>query len=204
MALDLVTAADIDNEPVTLHEAKDHLRVDLGNDDTLITEMITAARQWGEQITRRALMTQTWELKRDWFPPDRVPLVIPLPPLQSVTSVIYIDEDGASQTWANTNYTVETPSGDAPVKGRIIPNFEVDYPETQRIENAVTVQFVAGYGDDPPDVPRAIRNAMLTHLTQLYDLRSPVVVGSINSQLHTGNLNWQYNPFVVPVDFTWR
>ena len=202
MALDLVTAADIDTEPVTLHEAKDHLRVDLGNDDTLITEMITAARQWGEQITRRALMTQTWDWKCDWFPPDRVPIVLSLPPLQSVTSVTYIDTDGASQTWAASNYTVDAPSGDTPAKGRIIPNFEVNYPETQRIQNAVTIRFIAGYGDAAADVPRALRNAMLTHLTQLYDLRSPVVVGSINSQLHTGNLSWQYNPFVVPVDYT--
>lgn len=64
-------------EPVTLAEAKTHLRVTYTDDDALIAELITAARQWFEEQTYRALVTQTWDLKLDELPRGDDPIRVP-------------------------------------------------------------------------------------------------------------------------------
>jgi hypothetical protein len=55
-------------EPVTLAQAKQHLRVDFPEDDTLISMYITAARQYCEKATGRAFYNQTWLRTLDFFP----------------------------------------------------------------------------------------------------------------------------------------
>ena len=55
-------------EPVTLELAKQHLRVDFDDDDGYITGLITAARQYCEKVTRRAIFNQTWCRTMDFFP----------------------------------------------------------------------------------------------------------------------------------------
>lgn len=81
-------------EPITLEEAKSHLRVDIEDDDNLILNLITAARQKAESILKRALITQTWIYYPDDFP-DKDYIELPMPPLQSVSSVTYTDYNGA-------------------------------------------------------------------------------------------------------------
>jgi uncharacterized phiE125 gp8 family phage protein len=66
MPLQLVTAPA--GEPITLLEAKQHLRVDVDDDDALIGSLITAARQAAETLTGRQLMTARWRLVLDAFP----------------------------------------------------------------------------------------------------------------------------------------
>ena len=68
MALVIATQPTV--EPVSLIEAKSHLRVDsdFTADDNLIRGLITSARQEAEQICRRALIKQTWKLAIDHFP----------------------------------------------------------------------------------------------------------------------------------------
>jgi len=82
MRLKLKTAPSV--EPVTLDQAKLHLRVDSSDDNTLITALITTARQLAERETKRAFITQTWELHLDRALPE---VEIPKPPLQSVDSI---------------------------------------------------------------------------------------------------------------------
>jgi uncharacterized phiE125 gp8 family phage protein len=135
-------------EPVTLQELKDHLRVFHSDEDALITSLIEAARKDNENFTHRAFVTQTWQEKRDGFPCDGQPIRLPKAPLSSTTApvVTYIDQNGDTQTWSSSNYTVDYPTGDFAERGRIRLNYSLSYPQTRSIENAVTIQFVCGYG----------------------------------------------------------
>lgn len=92
-------------EPLTLTEVKLHLRVENTDDNALITALIVAAREQAESITARALCTQTWELVLDAFPEA---CVLRHSPVQSVTSVDYIDTDGASQSLTLTDTLLDS------------------------------------------------------------------------------------------------
>ena len=111
----------------------------------------------------RALMTQTWDLKRDCFPYE---ILLPLPPLQSVTSITYVDTDGDSQTLASSLYQVAGVGGSG--RARIAPAYGQTWPSTRDQPEAVTVRFVVGYGDNPHDVPEQIRQALMLMVTESY------------------------------------
>lgn len=167
-------------EPITTTEAKLHLRVDGSTEDALIGSLITAARAYCENYQRRAYVTQTWTMTLDGFPMDgRKWIDIPLPPLQSVTSITYLDSAGSEQTWASSNYTVGTKT----LPGRVALAPNASWPTTQagRIE-AVTITFVAGYGGASA-VPDRIKQAIYLLIGHWYANRESVVVGTISSAL---------------------
>jgi len=157
-------------EPVTLAEAKTHLRVTAADEDTLIDSLIPTARQWAEDFTRRALITQTWDYTLDAFADE---IEIPLPPLQSITSVKYLDTDGVEQTLATTEYTVDT----AATRGLVRLAYGKSWPSVRDQANAVTIRFVAGYGNAPA-VPAPIKAACLLMLGELYARRETAIVGA--------------------------
>lgn len=168
MALKLITAPVA--EPITLAEAKAHLRVDVIDDDAYITALIVAARQAAEHATGRALMPQTWELALDAF--DDV-ILLPRPPLASVTSVTYIDADGVTQTLAS--YLLDDHSQPA----RLLPAYGADWPTTREQANAVLIRYSAGYAD-AASVPQPIKSWMLLHIGMLYENREAVVESSMS------------------------
>jgi uncharacterized phiE125 gp8 family phage protein len=193
MALFIQTAPT--TEPVTLAEAKAHCRVDVSDDDALITALIVAARQHAEAFTHRAIPSQVWDLKLDSFPWGswHAPIVLPMPPVTAVGSVTYLDPNGASQTWSSANYTTDFPSGDMAAPARIVPIYGVTWPQTQRVINAVTVRFTAGY----TTAPEAIKAAMKLLIGHWYAHRETVVVGTISQQLPMAveALLWPYKSF---------
>lgn len=177
MSLKLITAPSA--EPLSLTEAKDQLRVTNGDQDDLITLLIQEAREYVEEETQRALITQTWELQLDEFPcggADDYPpggewsylygvrarwsvIELPRPPLSSVTSIKYIDEAGNEQTLSPSSYQVE--SGGLIERSRVMPEFDAVWPVTRRrTPGAVKIRFVAGYGNAGSAVPAGLRVAM--------------------------------------------
>jgi len=176
MATRLITAPAA--EPLSLEEAKAHLRVDHTTDDSLIAIFLQAARQDCEEWTQRAFITQTWEVVIDEFPENEI--LIPRPPLQSVTSVKYDDGAGVEVTLSAAEYTVDTASE----PGWIVPTLS-GWPATFDGINAVRVQYVAGYatsGNSPDNladnVPGPIKAAILLRLGQLYEHREDVIAGT--------------------------
>ena len=152
MALALVTAPT--QEPVTTAEAKTHLRVSGSSHDTLIDTLINAARRLVEEtLCKRALTTQTWDLFLDGFPPC---ILVPRPPLASGTTVKYVYQAGTLTTISAADYRVDTNSAPA----RITPAYNVSWPTTRAVTNAVEVRFVAGYGNRT-DVPQEIKQIVL-------------------------------------------
>lgn len=173
MSRKLITAPAA--EPVQLADAKLHLKVSTASDDTLIGLMIAAAREEAENEIGRALITQTWEKYLDAFP-DAVGLFNP--PLQSVSSINYVDSAGNAQTLAGTEYVVD----DKQEPAWIVPAFGKSWPATRNVVNAVTVRFVCGYGAADTAVPKAIRNWILLRVGALYENRASVVLmdGRVN------------------------
>lgn len=146
--------------PVTLSEAKAHLRVLNVSQDALITALIEAATTHLEGrhgILGRALVTQTWDTRIDRFPwQARGRLELPLPPLQTVTWIKYIDDVGAEQTLATDQYAVDPQH----LIGCVRPAYGKQWPTTLCDEGAVRIRFVAGYGAASA-VPRPIKQAIL-------------------------------------------
>lgn len=173
MPAKLITAPD--SEPVTLTEAKAHLRVDGTDDDTLISALIVAARQGAEHSTGRALMPQTWELALDEFEDE---IDLPNPPLISVTSVKYTDSDGVEQTIDAADYQVDSHSAPA----RLLPAYGLEWPTSREQANAVLVRYQAGYAD-AASVPQEIKAWMLLRVGLLYENRESVAAGVTLSEL---------------------
>lgn len=175
MSLTIVTPPA--EEPVTLTEAKNHLRVDLSDDDSLISALIVAAREHAEAITRRAFITQTLKLSLDAFPANNGPIYVPMPPLQSVNSLKYFDTDGMEQTLTEgTDFLVDNESE----PGRITPAPDTGWPATQNRPNAVSVEFVAGFGD-ASKVPQGIKQAILLMVGHWYENREAVTMQGNNA-----------------------
>jgi len=157
----LITAPT--SEAITLAEAKSHLNVSGTEDDTLIKNMVIVARNHVEDLARRALVTQTWDFITCEFTSK---IKLPMSPLQSVTSVTYVDDDGASQTLATTEYDVDVNSE----PGYIVEAYDKTWPSIRSVFNAVTIRFIAGYGD-PVNVPEPIKQAMLLHIGHMNENR---------------------------------
>lgn len=128
-------------EPLTIAQAKKHLRVDTDFEDDLVTSWIKTARQIVEADTELALITQTWELSLDAFPYGRCPIVINKGPLQAVTTVKYYDSAGALQTHASTNYLADLASRPP----RIGLTDAGAWPSGLRQFQPGLIRFVAGY-----------------------------------------------------------
>lgn len=136
--------------PVTLAEVKQRLRIDTADEDGLLARYIQGAiaRIDGPAGIGYALSEQTWRLSLDHFPS-----VIKLPgaPVQSVTSVKYIDAAGTEQTMAPADYRVDVAGEPA----RITPVFGGSWPSPRDVTGAVTVDYVLG-GDPPDDLIDAV------------------------------------------------
>jgi uncharacterized phiE125 gp8 family phage protein len=129
------------SEPITLTEAKAHLRIDDDSEDTLISSLITAARDWCETFSGRSYIMQTWEMILDSFP-DQDFISIPRPPLQAVSSIKYYGTDNTEYTMPDTDYFVDTKSE----PGRLNLAYGKSWPSTiLRPANGVILEFSAGY-----------------------------------------------------------
>jgi uncharacterized phiE125 gp8 family phage protein len=179
----LVTGPTV--EPLTATEAKLYLRVTHTAEDALITSFIVAARQWVETYTRRALCTQTWDFKYAGFPDRWQPLVVPRAPLQSVTSITYIDDNEATQTLDTSLYAVRTQAGPTAARGTIEAADSVTMPTLSDAPDLpVIVRAVCGYGNATA-VPDGIKAGLYLLLGDLYEQRQVTVVGTIAAKTQT-------------------
>ncbi len=166
------------SEPLTLPEAKRHLRVLSGDEDTVIRDFLKSAREDFEDATSRVLMTQTWEQLYDWFP-NTIKLL--RSPVQSVTKIEYIDTEGVLTTLATSEYVLDSKSEPA----RIVEAFGVSWPTTRQIVNAVIVTFVAGYTSRAL-VPHTAKAAVKLKLSHYFEHRESVVMGGAPIDLPQG------------------
>lgn len=167
------------SEPITVLEAQEHLRVDQDDDWDVIDGLIKAARTHVEEEYHWALITQTWDAYYSGFPPSTGELVIPRPPLQSVTEVEYTTAAGTPTTLSASLYNVDTNSK----PGRITLKRDESWPaDSLDTGTPIRVRFVAGYGA-AFDVPESIRHALKLLVDNWYEHRGEGVVGTVIAPL---------------------
>lgn len=189
-------------EPVSLAEAKLHLRVDFTDDDALITSLIAAARMAAENICRRAFVTQKWELTLDGFPRQNffgslsaiapvdafIPNIIAAErgyvvrfrggkielPKPVLQSVDYIKylDEDGVEQTLDSSQYVVDAVGEP---GAVTPLINTYWPTTQNVMNSVRIGFTAGYGG-AADVPEGIKSWIKLRVATLYSNREEVAV----------------------------
>jgi uncharacterized phiE125 gp8 family phage protein len=175
-------------EPVTLAEARAHLRLDHNDEDGLLAGYLLAARQHIEGETRRALSQQTlqYRIDRDWPTAwiggaSRDGIALPRAPLRSVVGIEYVDPVGDTQTLPASQYQVAR-ANDSKLEGLILPAYGVTWPRVREQFEAITVTFVAGYGGSLA-LPEPLRQAILLLTAHFYENREPVNVGNIVTEI---------------------
>ena len=159
-------------EPVTLTEIKAHCRIDTDADDTYLGDIIEAARRQVESITGRQIMDATYTVKFDRFPTDDY-IELPGAPLQTVTSVSYVNTSGTTTTFSSASYDVDATA----TPGRIYVDRGVGWPSTYDERNAVTIVYKAGYSTAGA-VPEDIKHAIRFLAANWYEMREPVISGT--------------------------
>ena len=193
-------------EPVTLQEVKEYLRVDDATDERVIRPYIESARRFCEEHTGRALMTQTLTLFLDAFQDMESPLwegmrtgpylnyyknyvVLPRSPVVSVTHVKTYNDSDEATTFASSNYyldSVREPS-------RIVLRTGETFPSSLRVANAIEVQYVTGYTSQY-NIPEPLRLGILQHIAYLYEHRGDMYDASLP---YPPMLRSLYAPYVI-------
>jgi len=165
-------------EPISIAELRLHLRIDAETvedheEDSLLTDLIASARYHVENVTRRALLSQTWDYYLDDWPADAITL--PFGNLQSVTSVKYKDTAGTETTLVlTTDYYVET-NGEG--FGRVVLPYGESWPsDTLYTSNPITIRFVCGW-TTAALIPGNIKAAVKMICADLYSNRESQVYG---------------------------
>lgn len=176
------------SEPVTLAEAKAHLRVDWADDDALITAYAKAARSGVEAYLKAACLATVYQFKLDCFPAT---IELPVGPVLTADgfSISYIGDAGSAQTLAADKYKLSL--GERAI---VRPSYGNAWPSTRAEIDAVTVEFKAGWTDET--LPPVIKAAVLLWLGDLYGNRENTVLGSTVAELPTGIKNL-LTPFII-------
>lgn len=152
-------------EPVTLAEAKSHLRIAKTNEEhhNDLDRLIQVAREAFESDTNYVLSTGTYTVKFECFP-DEDELQLPIRPVSSITSLTYVDSAGTVQTFSSAYYSLNQYES-MPTLQLVYPNV---WPSTRGYENDNVLTFVAGY-TTAALIPAQAKQAILLKIEQLFD-----------------------------------
>ncbi len=164
-------------EPVSLAEAKAFLKVDDTAEDGLITTLIGAARLHVEGVTGKALLAQSWRIVLDDWPDGGV-VKLPVAPLVSVTAISAVDDHGGSHDIALAQFLSEPDR-------LIVPRVVVGMPVLQA-RQGLEIDYVAGFGTEPQDVPADLRQAVLGLVAHWHEHRDAVIVAGSGAVVPSG------------------
>jgi uncharacterized phiE125 gp8 family phage protein len=156
-------------EALTLPQVKAHLRLDSSDEDDLLTALIVAARQYLEAETGLCLITQTWRLYLDDWPETDL-IQIAKGPLQMIQDITVYAADGTPMSVSLDGHVLDAASEPA----RLCLS---ERPLAGQRLNGIEIDMLAGFGDAGTDVPDALKQAMLTHIALMYELRGAVSAG---------------------------
>jgi uncharacterized phiE125 gp8 family phage protein len=161
-------------EPVSLAEAKAHLRVTHADDDAYISTLIIAARRAAEARTGLALISQGWSLWLDGWP-GAAAASLGLAPVSAISDIITYGEDGTPSTYDSAHYYLDGVSrpGRAVIRPDRLP------PLAGRKVNGIEIRFTAGFGASASAVPQELKQALLLTLAHWFEHRGEADGGSL-------------------------
>lgn len=165
-------------EPVSLGQAKAFLKVDDSAEDGLIGTLIAAARLHVESVTGRALLAQSWRAVLDAWPANGW-VKLPVGPLISITAVTAFDEDGDAHEVPLTQFS-------SALDRLNVPLGLVGMPPLLQERQGIEIDYVAGFGTAPDDVPADVRQAMLVLVGYWFEHRDAVIVAGSGAVLPSG------------------
>jgi len=217
MASQLTVVTPPATEPLTLSEAKLHLRITDTDQDDHITDCIVASRDYLEKTQNRAYFLQTLRYRLDSFPdlPNATlkffiptysvesylaraislmsgPILLPRPPLIAVTGITYIDQSGVLQTLSPSLYIVDKDAEPA----RIAPAQNQPWPVTLAQQASVNVTYTAGY--TPATLPASIKHLLKLMVSELFEFREPFTDTMIREVATKSSLFWVDRVLEIP------
>ena len=179
------------SNPITLTEAKTHLKVDTTADDTFITNLIKSATSSAQEYTNRFFIATTIQQVGDKW--EDISNLFKSPVL-SVTNIKYVSTDGILTTLNSSVYFLDDVN--KPARIGLKPN--QSYPEIIDRLNAVQVNYVVGLAAGPDEVDEGIRQALLLTIGNWYQNRQAVVTGTIATELPM-NAKFLLNQYKIQV-----
>jgi uncharacterized phiE125 gp8 family phage protein len=164
-------------EPVSLAEAKGFLKIDDTAEDALLNTLIGAARLHVEGVTGRALLAQSWRLVLDAWPADRV-VKLPVTPFMAVTEITAYDAAGGAHEVPLAQFLSEP--------DRLLLPAAVAGMPLLRERQGLEIDYVAGFGTEPGDVPADIRQALLALVAYWHEHRDAVIVAGSGALVPSG------------------
>lgn len=150
-------------EPITLAEAKAHLRVTHMEEDALIGALIASARRVAEARSGLCLITQGWTCFRDGWPEDGV-IDLPVSPVTGVEELAVFGEDGQKGVIDPAHYLVDFASRPP----RLLLRGSRQWQRPGRALNGIAIRVTAGFGPSPESVPQPLRQAVLLLVAHWY------------------------------------
>ena len=176
--------------PVSLTEAKSHLKVDTTADDTYITSIIKAASQLSEEYTNRFFIDTVIDQTCSDFAQLQT---LFKSKVSAVAHVKYYDNDNSLQTLSATIY--DTQLQYEPSQIQLAEN--QSFPSITKRNDAVVARYTVGYGS-ASDVPEIIKQAILLTIGNFYQNRNSVVIGRIATELPM-NVKWLLDTYKVQI-----
>ncbi len=202
-SLIVATGSGVGDRPVSVAEAKEHLRiVDMTTDDDYIGVLIDTATAWCEDYCDRTFAHKHYTVAFDDFPSLRIAL--PRPPVQlasvatnATVTISYVDQGGTTQTltWAQSG-TQQFRLDRDHVPALLYPLYLENWPNVRLDDKAVQVTYLAGYGG-AANVPTPAKHAIKMLVGHWYANRESVLTGSISKELEfavsalLANLRWR-------------
>ena len=158
-------------EPVSLLEAKDFMRLDGSEDDVLVSTLITAARIHIETTLGKILITQNWSYFLDKWPQSKT-TYLPIDPIQTIEEVRFHDAQGSYEVIPVEDYSTDIISNHPRIR------FHGAKPVNATSHfNQLEIRFVAGFGDEPADVPSDLKQALHMLAAHWFEQRDPIAFG---------------------------
>ncbi len=160
-------------EPVSIAEAKDHLRVDHSDEDAYISSLILTSRLHIESALSLALINQSWTWTFDAWPQRSQSVTLPLRPVSTIISIATLASDGTPTVMPVADYELD---GDH-VPPRLLRTVN-QWPKPGKSRAGIEVSFVTGFGPAAEDVPQTVCHALLLLVAHWYEHRDPIEIGS--------------------------